>query len=496
MPHTLTEPIVRTTSFRDPVGRVVLLGDRCFRVMTAQAGLVLEDFLKTEVAQRAIEQEKLIGTRVPASIPNELAQTLEAAGWPHNLRSKVFEHDLLTFPSYPCEWPAEMFEGAARLTLELAAAVIPLGFTLKDGTPWNVMFRGSKPVFLDMASFERREPLERVWMPYGQFVRTFLTPLLLWRATQVPPGEHFRSSRDGLKPEECFRRLGLARSLRAPGIEICAVPAALARWARKKKKTTAEVRPARARSAEEAQFVISRLLRRLERALDRVITRSPTRSDWTDYAEEVAAREFASGYIDAKEKFVAEVFETTRPKSCVDIGCNTGQFSFMAAAAGASVVAVDSDAASVGELYRAARSKQQDILPLVVDIARPTPALGWDYRESFSFLDRAEQARFQMVMMLALVHHLCLIERLPLAEVARLTGRLSDRWLIVEFVPREDPLANRMPGIWIGDSDWARYDREAFEDAFGRHFESRRATELAKSGRWIYLMERRSGETA
>src|SRR6185312_16985498 len=100
----------------------------------------------------------------------------------------------------------------------------------------------------------------------------------------------------------------------------------------------------------------------------------PTRSDWTDYEEEVAAREFASGYFEAKEQFVRQAFELARPESCLDIGCNTGYFSFLAEAAGATVVAVDSDAASVGDLYRAARAKHRNILPLVIDIARPTPA--------------------------------------------------------------------------------------------------------------------------
>jgi SAM-dependent methyltransferase len=493
MPEILTAPTLRTTSFRDPVGRVVLTNGRCFRVMTPQAAAVLEEFLKTDFARAGIKDGKLIDTRTPTEVPDELSMAFLESDWPEALRTKVFEHDLIAFSNYPIEWPAEMFDSAARLTLELAKSVIPLGFSLKDGTPWNVMFRGPKPVFLDMASFERRDPLERVWMPYGQFVRTFLAPLLIWGVTQVPPGDQFRGSRDGLKPTECFRRLGLMRSLRSPALEICAIPTALSSWARKKRKTTAEVRAARARSPEEAEFVLSRLLRRLERALDRVVARAPLGSDWTGYEEEVAAREFAPGYFEAKTIFVTEALDLTRPASCLDLGCNTGHFSLLAAERGAAVVATDNDAPSVGQLYRRARVENQDILPLVIDIARPTPALGWNYSETPSFLDRAERAQFGMVFMLALIHHLCLIERLPLPEVARLAARLAHRWLIVEFVPREDPLANRMPGIWIGESDWSIYDRETFEKTFDRHFSLVRATEVANSGRWIYLMERRAG---
>jgi len=463
--------------------------------MSPKAGLVLEGFLATEVAQRGIAQGKLVATRKPDSIPEELLKVPDVSDWPDKIRPAVFEHETVSFANYPNEWPAEMFESAARLTLNLAADVLPSGFNLKDGSPWNVMFRGSEPVFLDMASFEPRDPLERVWIPYGQFVRTFLLPLIIWRAMRLPPGQHFQVSRDGMKPAECFRQLGLARALRSPALEMCTIPSALAWWAGKRKKTTAELRPARARSAEEAQFVISRLLRRLDRALGRVVMRDPAKSEWTSYAEEVAKREFASGYFEAKRQFVAEVLELARPASCLDIGCNTGYFSLMAAAAGARVVAVDSDAASMGALYRKARLEGQNILPLVVDIARPTPALGWNNSESFAFLDRAERAGLEMVMMLALIHHLCLVERVPLVEVARLAGQLAPRWLVIEFVPREDPLAQRMPGYWTSDSDWSPYSRQAFEEVFGRYFRSVRNTELAGSGRWIYLMERRQGDS-
>lgn len=493
MPLTQTVPI-RAASFRDPVGRVVLIGDRCFRVMTPQAGRVLEDFLATEIAQRAMEQGQLIGTRKPDAFPEELLRVLGVFDWPDQFRPITVEHEVVSFANYPYEWPAEMFESAARLTLELAAGVVSFGFNLKDGSPWNVMFRGPEPVFLDLASFELRDSLERVWMPYGQFVRTFLLPLLVWRATGVPPGEHFRVNRDGLKPADCFRRLGLARMFQRPAMEVCGVPTALAWWAGK--RTAADMRSTRARSAEEAQFVVSRLLRRLERALTRVVRRNSVRSEWTGYADEVAERAFAPGYFEAKGKFVAAALDLARPASCLDIGCNTGWFSLMAAAGGARVVAIDSDAASVGVLYQKARVEGRNILSLVQDIARPVPALGWNNSESLAFLDRAEQARFEMIMILALIHHLCLVERVPLIEVAQLARRLTSRWLLVEFVPREDPLAQRMPGAWVGDSEWSRYDRKTLEEMFRRYFRVVRMTELAGSGRWIYLMERKQETTA
>lgn len=493
MPQSQAAPIARTVSFRDPVGRVILIDDRCFRVLTPSAGAVLDEFLVSDVARQAIERGELVATTVPANAPPEIHQFID--GRDGNARPRVFEHEAIAFANYPHEWCPDMFVAAARLTLDLVERVLPIGFNLKDGTPWNIMFRGTDPVFLDLASFERRDPLSRLWLPYGQFVRTFLLPLLLWQTIRTPPGEHFRASRDGLKPEEAFRRLGFGRALRRPGLELCAVPAGLAWWARQRHQTTAQVKARPARSPDEAEYVVAGTLTRLRRSLDRLAKQKAMRSEWTDYNAEVLAREFASGYFAAKTAFVKESISEIKPVACLDVGCNTGHFSLLAAAAGARVLGIDSDPASVGELYRSARAEKRDVLPLVIDIARPTPAMGWINKESLAFIDRAEAAQFDLVMMLALIHHLCLIERVPLPEVAALAARLTQRRLLIEFVPREDPLARAMPGFWDGDSDWSPYNRESFEAAFGRHFRTLRATELVSSGRWIYLMERIQGKS-
>ena len=47
-----------------------------------------------------------------------------------------------------------MLHAAGALTLELAQGALEEGFGLKDATPYNVLFRGSRPVFVDVLSFE------------------------------------------------------------------------------------------------------------------------------------------------------------------------------------------------------------------------------------------------------------------------------------------------------------------------------------------------------
>ena len=64
----------------------------------------------------------------------------------------------------------------------------------------------------------------------------------------------------------------------------------------------------------------------------------------------------------------------------LDLGANDGRFSRLALEAGAaSVVAVDSDDLVVDRLYRDLRAAtvNERILPLVLDLADPSPGLGW-----------------------------------------------------------------------------------------------------------------------
>ena len=114
----------------------------------------------------------------------------------------------------------------------------------------------------------------------------------------------------------------------------------------------------------------------------------------------------------SKERFVQAALEQVRPARVLDVGCNTGHFSALAARAGASVVALDGDAAVAGRVWRRAEAERLDILPLVVNLARPSPATGWRNAECPSFLARAE-GHADLVLMLAVLHHLLVTERVP-----------------------------------------------------------------------------------
>src|SRR5205814_3890270 len=121
----------------------------------------------------------------------------------------------------------------------------------------------------------------------------------------------------------------------------------------------------------------------------------------------------------------------------------TGHFSAIAARAGASVVAIDYDPVVSGDVWRNARKERLDILPLTVNLTRPTPGLGWLNQECPSFLDRARGA-FDAVLMLAVLHHMLVSERIPLDEIIDLAAELTTDSVIIEFIGTDDAMFRRL----------------------------------------------------
>ncbi len=397
-------------------------------------------------------------------------------------RTEFFEHERIPFPSYPYEWPPEMLHAAAGLTIDLARELLPCGFGIKDATPYNVLFCGPHPVFVDVLSFEPRDPHDPLWLPYAQFVRTFLLPLALSQRLDLAPAQVFLARRDGIEPDEAYRWLPKSLRFRRPFLSLVTMPVWLAR--RHNPDDAAVYRPRPMSDPGKARFVLERLLARLRRTVDRLQPASAKTSTWSGYAD---ANSYSPQAAAAKIAFVERALAEFRPARVLDVGANTGRFSGLAAAQGASVVAIDSDPVVVGKLWRGACATGAGILPLVVDIARPTPATGWRNRECLSFLDRCH-GHFDAVLMLALVHHLVVTERVPLAEIVALAADLTTDLAIVEFVGPGDPMFRRL--LRGRERLYEGITEAAFESRVGERFQVLRRQPLEGTERTLYLLRK------
>ena len=466
-------------SFRDPAGRLFTLEGRLLRQVAPSATPDLQAFLDSAAARRLGEAGKLVASR---RLEAGEAQALGAHGgaeWAAG--STLIEHEPLPFVNYPYEWPPEMLHAAAGLTLELAEALLPEGLGLKDATPYNILFRGPRPVFVDVLSAERRAPGDPTWLAHAQFVRTFLLPLVVNQRFGLPLDKVFTTSRDGLEPEEVYRLAGPLAKLRPPLLGLVTLPTWLGR--RHQPDDTRPYQPRTLSDPEQARFVLESLWRRLRRQLKRLAP-GARRSAWSDYG---AGPSYTEAGFSAKQEFVESALKEFRPRRVLDVGCNTGQFAALAARQGAQVVAVDSDPVVVGAAWRRAEAERLDVLPLVVNLARPSPAVGWRNRECASFLKRA-RGGFDAVLMLALLHHLLVSERVPLDEVVELAAELTTDLLLIEYVDPADPLFRR---ITRGrERLHADVTREAFEAACRRRFACVRSARIPEAHRWLYLLRK------
>ncbi len=198
----------------------------------------------------------------------------------------------------------------------------------------------------------------------------------------------------------------------------------------------------------------------------------------------------ASSYDDSsarhKDETVAELLGLVSPTVVWDLGANTGRYSAIAARTAERVVAWDIDPAASERHWRDLQVRSETkVLPLLQDLANPSPALGWDARERSSLFDRAEGAT---LLALALVHHLAIGRNVPLPMLSATLARLGDK-LIIEWVPKEDPMVRRL--LATREDVFPEYTEEGFREAFKRDWTLTMTRPVAGTPRVILSMSRR-----
>jgi SAM-dependent methyltransferase len=372
-----------------------------------------------------------------------------------------------------------MLREAARLQLDLLLDALDEDVILKDGSSYNVQWRGATPVFVDVGSLEPVRPGE-AWAGYRQFCMLNLYPLLLQAYKGVPFNAWLRGSLEGIAPAEMRRLLSL-RDLVRPG--VLTHVRLHSKLERRLGSSGRNVR-AELREAGFGKDLIRSNAKRLQR-LVRGLEPPPSTSAWTRYGPTTTYEELDA---ERKAEFVRRAAESGRHRLVWDLGAGPGRYTRIAARHADYTVALDADPAVVELLFRSlAAEGDRSILPLVADVADPPPALGWRARERVPLEQRG---RPDLVLCLALVHHLALSANVPLAELVAWWRSLG-AVLVVEFVTPEDPMAKRLlerkrAGLH------ADYDRGTFERLLAEAFRIERTDELASGARVLYLCRPRA----
>ena len=450
-------------SFRDPDARLSLLEDRVVRYVRLELADELRSFLSSPVYEQLVSRGSMVSTQMRPAPDGGL----------------FLEHPRIFFPSYCWEWTRSMWVEAARLTLELARILLEHGFLLKDATPRNILFENCNPVFVDIGSVIRRPKGTPIWTAYAQFVRTFILPLLAERLLGWPLSMS-ANKRDGYEPPDLYRKLGLLSRMRPGVFSTVTVPSILESFARSErieKMLAANVDDARACASLKRSFG------QLERALERAAA-TPSRSQWSTYDADAPFGQDATRAD--KQAFVEKALSRVGAEAVLDIGANVGTFSRVAASTGASVVALERDTEASDTNFRRSGEKRSSVLPLNIDFSRPTPATGWNNGETLSFQCRAEQ-RFDVVMALAVLHHMLAADQVPLPFVEDALSRFSRKYLLLEWVSVTDEGFRHLSRG--RDALFAHLVPEYARSVFSRRYHFV-AEQSLTSGRLLWLLEK------
>jgi hypothetical protein len=383
----------------------------------------------------------------------------------------VLRHERVPVVSYPYEWPFGMLKDAALLELDLLLAALDEGLVLKDASPYNVQWRGTQPVFVDVGSFEQLREGEP-WAGYRQFCTLVLYPLQLQAYKGVPFQPWLRGALEGIEPSEMRALLGFRDRFRRGVLTNVVLHARLeGRYADRDVKS----------DLKKAGFH-AELIRAHARKLRKLVQRlewEPARTAWSDYGE---ANPYDDADAAAKEAFVREAAGTRRRRLLWDLGANDGRYTRIAAREADYTVAVDADTAVVEALYRTLRTEgSRTILPLVGNVADPSPGLGWRGAERSPL---AERARPDLTLCLALVHHVALSSNVPVRSFLDWLAELETE-VVVEFPTRDDPMVQRLLSR-KGPGANPDYDTKVFERALGERWRVERREVLPSGTRILY----------
>lgn len=450
-------------SFRDPGGFLFSRGGILYRQVNRAAAGDYARLMESGLYERLVKIGLLIphteGDAPPADV---------------SLSFKVIQPEHVPFISYPYEWSFGQLKDAALATLAIQKRALKAGMTLKDASAYNIQFLRGKPTLIDTLSFEIYQP-GKPWDAYRQFCQHFLAPLALMALVDSRLSGLLRVHIDGI-PLDLASRLLPTRSHFDFALQahIHIHSSAQTRYA------DADVKSTAARGV--SQNALTGLLDSLEKAVQK-LNWKPAGTEWGDY---YANTNYSDSAFEHKKEIISGWLNENKPASIWDLGANNGQFSRLASERGIPTIAWDIDPSAVEQNYRGMKvAKEQNILPLLLDLTNPSPALGFANAERESL---AQRGPVDMVFALALIHHLAISNNVPLPRLADFFADIC-RWLVVEWVPKPDSQVQKL--LRSRKDIFEGYTREGFESAFGGRFHLRAAVDVRESERRLYLLERR-----
>ena len=347
--------------------------------------------------------------------------------------------------------------------------------SLKDATNFNVQFKNGKPIFIDTLSFEKYQE-GKPWIAYKQFCQHFLAPLCLMCVKDIRMNQLLKNYIDGIPLDLAAKLLPLSSRLNF------GVLTHIFLHSDAQKHYETENLNSKATTPNVSKLALEALIDSLESTLKSL--KLPTiDTEWGDYYTNTNYSDEAFSY---KKEIVSDFLDIIKPSSVLDLGANRGDFSRLASGKGIDTVSCDIDPIAVEKNYNLLKkTNESHILPLLIDLANPTPGIGFMNDERFSFVNRA---KFDFAMALALIHHLAISNNLPFDNIAEFFSNLTSS-LAIEFVPKEDSKVQIL--LSSREDIFLNYNEQCFKDSFSKYFDIIEERKVEDSLRTIFLMRKK-----
>lgn len=450
------------SSFRDPSGTVFYVDDKIYRKINLSYTDNYEALIQTGLYEKLSQSNMLVcHTESNLNLHDETVY-------------RVIEPERIPFISYPYEWCFSQLKDAALLTLEIQKIAIEYQMSLKDCSAYNIQFRKGKPILIDTLSFEHYQE-GKPWVAYRQFCQHFLGPLALMAFKDPRLNQLSKIHIDGIPLDLVSKLLPKTSFFNFSNLSHIHLHSKSLKHYEKIDENKKKEYRLRKNSLIGIVESLHNGIKKMKLNIDK--------TEWSNYYSET---NYDDTSFNHKQEIITKFIEKIMPKSLWDFGANTGFFSRIASKKGILTISFDYDILAIEKNYlESIKNNDEKILPLVVDLSNPSPSIGWNNNERKTL---AERGPVDLIMALALIHHLAISNNLPFDMIASYFSNLCTH-LIIEFVPKEDSQVQKL--LSVREDTFPYYTQQNFEDSFKEFFKIIEVIKLHNSHRILFLMQRK-----
>ncbi|MBK22834.1 MAG: hypothetical protein CME70_02420 [Halobacteriovorax sp.] len=440
-------------SFKDPSGRVFYLDGEVYRSADSETIKTLKEFFVSNSFEKI--KSYLIETKFVSNPEGD---------------GEVLWHKKVSHFSYCYEWTPEQLKDAALATIEIQLALLEDGYTLKDATPFNICFISGQPKFIDLPSICKMEE-GSAWSAFTEYLENFVYPLMAFEYLKIPVNKFTMSEMGKINMEEAsalfqkfsFLKPGVLKYIRIPN------------YFRNKAQKDETVNTVDKQTKVPKSVIVNNC-----RGLKDFVSGLKLNFNSTHWVSYKETRTYSSDDKNQKAEFIRGYLKDANFKTGLDIGANTGEYSKLLSEFCKDVVAVEYDQQCCDRIYQMTKEEKLPILPIQMNFSSPTPAMGWANVERKSFMERFESS--DIVLALAVIHHLRITNNVPLDLVIKSFARLGKR-MVIEWVPETDVMVKKL--LERRENTYTDYTEEGFQNALKTYFKIEEVVELSQ-GRKLF----------